>query len=299
MKIREIIAEDSNVDEALGTAWNLAKAAGRELIGKGAQAAAKSPGVMGQGPKWAQTINNFSDRIAAKKAGAVSSTLATARAGFTVSSGIMSALKAWQVLDPLLVYQRHMSKYADALAQGSISEQQYEMIREKELTQLVGQWAMMLGTNMVLRGGVMPLLGGFKLFGLTTIYSFVNTLTKGAQWYLMKWWNSEEGRKWIASVLALGVVGDEDWASAIIGGNLASFLDKLKGKTRQAPANAPADKAATGQGNQGAQPADATPADAEQPAPASSQKTNPQDYEYYSDTLVKNKKTGKLELKDF
>lgn len=293
MKIREIVTENSNVDEALGTAWNLAKAAGKELIGKGAQAAAKDSevAIKGQGPKWAQWVNRQSNKIGDIKSTARSNVRSTATATFTLTSSAMSLLKYWQMLDPFLVYNKHMEQWEKQLAQGKITEEQYEAIREKELTQLVGQVATILATNGMIRAGIMPVLGFFRVFGLNTIHAFVNTLTKASQGALMMWWNSNEGRAWIASVLALGVIGDQDWASTIIGGNIARQLDRLKGKVKAAPVGGSEEPASNPQGTEKTPD---SPADN-----VSNQKKNPQDYEYHSPTLVRNKKTGELEMRDF
>ena len=283
MKIREIIAEESQL-EAAGSVLQALKSLGKT-------AASKPAGSKG----WVDTVNRYADAVSGAKAGVTSAAMSTARAFFTLTSAGMSFLKTWQMLDPLYVYNKHMSKWEKDMKAGKITADQYELIREKELTQLIGQWAAILATNGMLRAGAMPLLAGFRLFGLNTIYAFVNTLTKGGQAALMYWWNTDEGRNWIASALALGVIDDTDYVSSIVGGNIAQLLDKLKGKVRKSPT------AATGASGSADSDVATEPKSAEKTsqAPASNQKTNPQDYEYYSDTLVKNKKTGALELKDF
>lgn len=288
MKIREIIAEESQL-EAAGSVLQALKTLGKT-------AASKPAGSKG----WVDTVNRYADAVQGAKAGVTGAATTTARAFFTLTSAGMSFLKTWQMLDPLYVYNKHMSKWEKDMKAGKITADQYELIREKELTQLIGQWTAILATNGMLRAGAMPLLAGFRLFGLNTIYSFVNTLTKGGQAALMYWWNTDEGRHWIASALALGVVDDTDYVSSIVGGNVAQLLDKLKGKVRKPPAGAAATGAASDSSSAGAASTN-EPQSAEKPSqpPASNQKTNPQDYEYYSDTLVKNKKTGALELKDF
>ena len=214
MKIRDIVAESSDLNEAnpLSAIKGIAK---------------------GTAPKWAQTVNQFVDKTAAAKAGAGAAIKTTARAGFTLTSAALSFLKAYQLYQPYKDYETVMAKREDQVKRGVLTQVQYEIVREQELTKLVAQWTVILATNGLLRSGVMPFLGGLRLFGLGTVYAFINSLTKAAQLWLMNWWNSEEGRKWVASILAHGVINDQDMISPVVGGNIADLIDRVQGKMRK------------------------------------------------------------------
>ena len=185
----------------------------------------------------AQKVGQVIGKGQAAKAAAGSALKTTAQAGFGLTSAALSFLKAYQLYLPYNAYSTTMAKREDQVKRGVITQVQYEIVREQELTKLVAQWTVILATNGLLRSGVMPFLAGVKLFGMGGVYTFINSLTKGAQLWLMNWWNSEEGRKWVASILAHGVINDEDMISPVVGGNIAELIDQLKGKMRREKAD--------------------------------------------------------------
>lgn len=225
MKIHDIVAESSELNEA-GLIKGIAQKVG--------QAVAKGQAVKAAAGTAAKTGTHY---------------------GLALTSAALSFLKTYQLYLPYKAYSTTMAKREDQVKRGVITQVQYEIVREQELTKLVAQWTVILATNGLLRSGVMPFLAGVKLFGMGGVYTFINSLTKGAQAWLMNWWNSEEGRKWVASILAHGVINDEDMISPVVGGNIAELIDQLKGKMRREKVDA-------------AQPASAQPTQTQEPAAA-------------------------------
>ena len=224
MKIHEIIQENNQVDEGLGG-----------LLKLGAKAAIKH--IPGVGRMAAKT--RMATRGATKAAGsAATKTYSGLKVLGTISDGVLSAFKYYQLYQPVSRYKTNMENAEAKLKSGEWTQEQYDAVRQDQMSQLVVRLATMLTGNMLI-GSVPALAKGLIPFGRTkyiggTIDLLGKLTTAPAQAAFTYWANTDEGRKAIASSIGSAV------DPGVVGSWGVWGLNKLENAVGMAQAKAPA-----------------------------------------------------------
>lgn len=284
MKIHELLNEDEQLDEFLGIARALGSM-GRALLpgaGKATSAGLKAPSKL---QRLMHTGKNVAGRTGKFTLGTINLT--------------DEALKWYGryqgIWIPIKEFNETMGPWQEKLKNGEITEKQFEYVREKEISYMIGRIASYIAVSGIVRGTILPAVAGLKLWGATRMAgntmasiagSGLSAAGRAAQVYAVtQWINSDEGRKLLAEAFAEGPLGD--LVAPILGGSAAKLADKIKGKARP----------------QDDEPQDRTNAKEKDPnsswntqtMPADSKTTGFQPTEYGN--LVRDPKTGELRIK--
>ena len=206
-------------------------------------------------------------------------------------------------IEPIQTYINNIDiaeqRYLDT---GNWSTEEFEIYRRREVGALVGKLTesiVTLGAAKVSGGiakGILQRLS--KLFGLKgnigPLGTVIDGLTTLGAIGALKWMNNEQNASIIANQLASPIIGDIT-ANDVAGGAITTMIDAFKGINSQTSGPSTASTDNTTLPVNTAQPANtAAPANGQQPASAA---YNPDDWEYYSPSLVKNKTTGEINFK--
>ena len=232
MKIHELLKEDEQIDEFAG----ILRALG--TMGKAFAPAARQ-GL--RAPSALQRLMRPISNVA--KAGKN-----VAKRGGTFTLGAINltdeALKWYGryqgIWKPIKEYYDTMAPWQKKLDDGEITQKQFEYVREKEMSFMLGRIASYIAVSGIVRGTILPAVAGLKLWGATRLAgntianiagSSLSAAGRAGQVYAVdNWINSEEGRQMLASAFAEGPLGD--MVAPILGGSAAKLADKIKGKAR-------------------------------------------------------------------
>lgn len=188
-------------------------------------------------------------------AGTVGKAGSLVNGGLHVTDEVLKWFARWQFIGkPIYDYNAAMKEWDEKLKNKEISQEQYDYVREKYLSDTAGRIAAGMATAGFIRGSLTPIIGGLRLFPKTEMAgNILSNLSRGATIYVLSWLNGPEGRNVIANIFAQGPIGDE--VSPYLGGTLANWIDKLKGKAVEAEKQAANDEKKTAQpdAGQGAQ----------------------------------------------
>lgn len=319
MRINDLITEqEQQLDEFLGKAlgalfrWlnpaskqaaeQLTAVWAKEIAKHGAPKTAASKIVgkaMAKDPKVVQTAAKEAEKLANKaaiKAGVQVGKNAV-QTGLNITDSGLKWLVRWQAIgSPIFEYNQKMKKWEQALANNEITQEEYEGIREKELSFLVGRVASGIAVSGVIRGTLLPMIAGFKAFGNPMMSSILSGVSRAGTAYMLSWMNSDEGREILANIMVNGFV------DPIVGGTTANLIDKVRGKAREANGQQPAADGKPQQDDEKSTPAgDLTPADKANTSNISGKDSQPDRKapgdENLPPNLERDPATGKLRIK--
>lgn len=244
MKIYEIISEnEQRTDEFLGV--------GRAL---GQMASAFAPGAR-QGLRAPNFLQRLGHSLGIGKAVKGVKNVAGRTGQFTLGAVNLTdeALKWYGryqgIWIPIKEFHDKMAEYEEKLKAGKIKDNEYEYVREKELSYMIGRISSYIAVSGIIRTSILPAVAGLKLWGGTrwagnTIAniagSALSTAGRAGQAYIAsEWLNSPEGREMLASAFAEGPLGE--LVAPMLGGSAAKLVDKIKGKARPQDDEADAD----------------------------------------------------------
>lgn len=229
------------------------------------------------------------------------------------SSTMLEWIKAASILyigfnglyEPIATYRDNIEIAEQYLDSGKVSADQFNTYRRKEAGALVGK----LTTNVIALGAakvpgalaksILQRLS--KLLGLKGNIGVLGTVIDGmtvvTSIAALKWINNEQNATIIANQLAKPIIGDIA-AVDVAGAGITTIIDAFKniassGASAQSQSTmntSPSTDSATAQSTT----TDATTSPQGQPAATP---YNPDDWEYYTPSLVKNKKTGEINFK--
>lgn len=237
MKIYEIIKEDEQQVNEFGGVLRALGTMGKALLptaGKATSAGLKAPS------KLQRLAHNVG------KVGKAGKQVAGRTGQFTLGAINLTdeAIKWYAryqgIWKPIKEYHDTMAEWEAKLKAGEITDKQYEYVREKEMSYMIGRISSYILVSGIIRTSILPAVAGLKLWGATKMAgntlasiagSTLSTAGRAGQAYIVtEYINSPEGRELLAQAFAEGPLGD--MIAPALGGSAAKLVDKVKGKAR-------------------------------------------------------------------
>lgn len=211
----------------------------------------------------------------------------------------------WMFYEPLRDYMEHIEAAEEKLKAGGgvdPTPEDFEAYRRKEMSILIGRWTTLWATGKLVK---LPFSIVSKLVGKLSpgLASAVSTLGRGGQVYFMSQINSPENAKTIASWMAGPIASQFIGGAGVAGENLirswipgAKEYDQPEGEPNPGTAAGAEDDQEVDGTTQQADPNKPKP---EKPgAKKEKQPWKPEEWEYYSPGIYRNKKTYELDRRD-